>query len=60
MLLLLSFLFFFNDRLEQRDLRNYTRPIFTKFSEVLDVLVQMFSLVLVSGLVKGRCHGNQF
>jgi len=34
---ILTFFFFFNDRLEQRDLRNY-KPIFT-FSAMVDILV---------------------
>jgi len=46
-----SFLFFsfFNDRSEQRDLGNYKTD-----------LIEFSGLVLVSRLVKGRCHGNQF
>jgi len=39
---------------------NYLRkPIFTKFSEIVDICVIMINLSFVFPLFKGRCHGNQ-
>jgi len=47
--------FFFSNRLEQKHLGNYkTDPaIFTKFSGLVDMLVQMFNLVLVIPIGEG-------
>jgi len=56
---ILSFFLLFNDRLEQRDLGNYKTDLHQIF-RVVDMLAHMFNLILVSALVKGRCHGNQF
>jgi len=52
--------FFFSDRLEQRDLGNYKIDLHQIFRDGIDMLMQMFNLLLVSRLVKRRCHDNQF
>jgi len=36
-----------------------TRPIFTKFSAMVEIRVKMIKLTFVLPLPKGRCYGNQ-
>jgi len=54
-----SFIFFFNDRLEQGDLRNYNTDLHQIFRDGRHVGVDVQS-GMVSRLVNGRCHRNQF
>jgi len=62
MSLLLSFLFFllFLTSAWSKEISETARPIFTKFSGMVDMLVWMFSLVLVSGLVKDVAMATNF
>jgi len=37
-----------------------TEPIFTKFSELVDMWMEMINPSFVLRLLKGRCYSNQF
>jgi len=65
LLLLLSFFFIFDFHLFKiiiwsKQISEPTKPIFTKFSGLVDMWLLMFNLVFVSRSLKGCCHGNQF